>query len=212
MDIKQQFINFINQNNYPCIGARAAAKKNQLYFFIGEDLRDDKNDKAIINHIYQFIKFINNSLKTCIIIFKNSPSLTDSQFEDFLWQRLQALHHLDSIQYSWDPSVSSDVNDNNFSFCLGGKAFFIVGMHPNSSRKARQFAYPTLIFNLHEQFEQLKKENRYLAMRDKIRENDLFFSGSINPMLQDFGTMSEALQYSGRLVCDTHCCPFKADS
>ena len=48
MDIKQQFINFIDQDNYPCIGARAAAKKNQLYFFIGEDLRHLESPKFFV--------------------------------------------------------------------------------------------------------------------------------------------------------------------
>jgi uncharacterized protein len=212
MKIQEQFIQFIQHADFPCIGARAAAKKKQLYFFIGEDLRSNQNDTAIVNHVYQFIKLTENALKTCIIIFKEPYNLSEKEFEGYLWQRLQALHHLDSIHHLWDPSVNSDVTHNNFSFSLGGQAFFIVGMHPHSSRKARQFTYPTLVFNLHEQFEQLKQENHYETMKNKIRENELEFCGSINPMLKDFGTQSEAVQYSGRTVEDNFCCPFKTSS
>lgn len=35
-------------------------------------------------------------------------------------------------------------------------------------------------------------------MRTKIRERDIKYSGSVNPMVNDFGEDSEALQYSGR--------------
>ena len=34
-----------------------------------------------------------------------------------------------------------------------GEAFFVVGQHPGASRTARRYTRPTLIFNLHDQFE-----------------------------------------------------------
>ena len=67
---------------------------------------------------------------------------------------LQKLHNHDDSQ--WEPNVSEDPNDSNFSFSIKGKAFYIVGMHPESSRMARRAPYCTVVFNLHWQFEKLR--------------------------------------------------------
>ena len=81
-------------------------------------------------------------------------------------------------------------------------------MHPNSSRKARKSPKPTLVFNLHSQFEKLREMGVYDQVRDRIRNRDLQKNGSINPMMMDFGKRSEAAQYSGREVNNNWECPF----
>lgn len=213
MNLDEEFNNFINQESFPCIGAKAALKKNQLHYLIAKDLRLNHDDQAILQHTYDFInrwKSNTQTLQTSIVLFQHPRFLMEVAFEDYLWKRLQSLHELDSQHYKWDSSVHSEVAHKKFSFSLGGHAFFVVGLHSQSSRKARAFAYPSLVFNLHEQFELLKKNGVYGLMRDKIRENDVLFSGSINPMLCDFGESSEALQYSGREVNQSFVCPFKA--
>jgi FPC/CPF motif-containing protein YcgG len=91
---------------------------------------------------------------------------------------------------------------------LIGKAFYVVGMHPNSSRIARQSPFPTIVFNLHWQFEKLRQMGSYETVRDRIRERDEELQGSMNPMLSDFGKGSEAKQYSGKKVDDNWKCPF----
>ena len=104
--------------------------------------------------------------------------------------------------------MSDDPKDENFSFSIAGKAFYVVGLHPNSSRKARQSPYTTLTFNLHWQFEKLREMGTYQKVRDRIRDRDVALQGSINPMLEDFGNNSEAKQYSGRKVDKEWKCPF----
>ena len=74
------------------------------------------------------------------------------------------------------------------------------GCTPRASRDARRTPTPTLVFNLHEQFEALRASGRFPRMRDKIRERDDQLQGSINPMVADHGETSEARQYSGRQV------------
>ncbi|QGN57407.1 hypothetical protein GKE56_05450 [Nostocoides sp. HKS02] len=59
---------------------------------------------------------------------------------------------------------------------------------------------PTLVFNLHEQFEQLRGSERFARMRDTIRRRDTELQGTVNPMVGDHGSESEARQYSGRHV------------
>jgi len=84
----------------------------------------------------------------------------------------------------------------------------VVGLHPRASRRARRFAAPALVFNLHDQFERLRADGRYETLRRTILARDLAFSGSLNPMLARFGEVSEARQYSGRAVEPGWSCPF----
>jgi FPC/CPF motif-containing protein YcgG len=74
---------------------------------------------------------------------------------------------------------------------------------------ARRFPNPTLVFNLHDQFERLREEGRYEKMREKILTRDKEIAGDINPMLARHGEASEARQYSGRQVGPEWKCPFK---
>lgn len=137
-------------------------------------------------------------------------ALTEPAFEQALWQRLQALHALDRRQFGWDRQVSSDPASPHFSMSLGGKAFYVVGLHPAASRPARRYRQPALVFNLHSQFEQLRADGRYRKLRAAIIERDLACAGSVNPMLSMHGKGPEAPQYSGRRVEADWVCPFHA--
>ena len=81
-------------------------------------------------------------------------------------------------------------------------------MQKPASRPARRAPYPTLVFNLHDQFEQLRAAGRYERMREAILARDEKLAGSINPMLARHGEASEARQYSGRAVGEEWRCPF----
>jgi FPC/CPF motif-containing protein YcgG len=136
--------------------------------------------------------------------------LSESQFENLLWQQLRALHEADSKYFDWDAQVSSNPSDPHFSFSFGGRAFYVIGLHANSSREARRFKWPALVFNPHEQFQRLRADGKWKRMQETIRERDLALQGSINPMLSDFGETSEARQYSGRAVANDWKAPFPA--
>jgi len=105
--------------------------------------------------------------------------------------------------------VSPDPEDANFAVSFAGQAFFIVGLHPGATRPARRFAYPTIIFNLHAQFVELRKQGRYERMREQIIKRDIDLAGTVNPMLTAHGERSAARQYSGRAVSETWACPFR---
>jgi len=123
---------------------------------------------------------------------------------------LQALHDKDSIDFDWDKNVSSDPASPQFSMSIGGKAFYVVGLHPNSSRTARSFEKPVMIFNLHSQFELLRDEGSYRRIRQTILKRHEALDGEHNPMLAVHGESSEALQYSGRKLENDWKCPFHA--
>ena len=83
-----------------------------------------------------------------------------------------------------DPHVSNNPHDDKFSFSIAGKSFYTLGLHPNSSRKERRGPYLAIAFNLHWQFEKLRKMGIYDRVRNSIIERYEQFSESINPMLE----------------------------
>ena len=56
--------------------------------------------------------------------------------------RHHAVHEADPEGARWADGVSPDPDDAHFSFSVGGRAFFVVGLHPLSSRLARRFRWP----------------------------------------------------------------------
>lgn len=120
---------------------------------------------------------------------------------------MQALTNLDARQYPYDQRVDADVDSPYFSFSLKAEAFYIIGLHPANSRLARQFPYAGMVFNAHAQFEKLREANHYVKMQQVVRMRDLVYSGSVNPMLSDFGNASEAMQYTGKQYDKSWKCP-----
>lgn len=145
---------------------------------------------------------------TFIAIFQDPLPVNELDHEASMWRLLQNLHDEDKMHCSWDSMVSSDPNDPDFSFSVGGKALFLVGMHGESSRTSRRFRYPAIAFNSHDQFEDLRLRQRFVSVQQTIRNNDIKIQGAINPSLANYGADSEAKQYSGRLVEQNWVCPF----
>ena len=199
----------IADDNFPCLMGKSTLKSDTLKVIDYQYFNSVEFTRKLYQDLLQFTKSINSNSKkfySFIASFSLEKMKSEKQFETIMWQQLQLLHSMDN--YSWDGSVSDNPEDNNFSFSVGGKAFYIVGMHPKSSRISRQCPIPALVFNLHYQFENLKTSGKYQVMKQKIRDNDLGIQGAPNPMLEDFGSNSEARQYSGRAVEDKWKCPF----
>ena len=108
---------------------------------------------------------------------RRAPRDDELQFEKLLWQQLRRLHELDAAHFDWDPNVRSDPADPHFSFSFGGQALYVIGMHANSSREARRFPWPALVFNPHEQFERLRADGKWKRMQETIRARDLAAAG-----------------------------------
>ena len=205
----KKFRDFIIKNDHPCIMAQTVFSMDKVEIHNYENFGSLETAQRILNDLKQYLEnydFTSNDFYTFIAAFPEKKNYSEEQFEKLLWKQLQALHQVDD--QDWDPEVSKDPESKDFSFSIAGKAFYMVGLHPNSSRKARQSPYPALTFNLHWQFEKLREMGAYQNVRDKIRERDIELQGSINPMLEDFGERSEARQYSGRKVGEEWKCPF----
>jgi len=208
-DIESKYRDYVKSDQHPCIIAKSLFNDNSYSLYYYESMKQDSVAKTINEDIKDFISnydFNSNTFESFIACFKNDHFETELNFEIALWDLLQRIHEHDSID--WDESVSSDIDDKNFSFSIQGKAFYIVGLHPNSSRISRRSPYVTVVFNLHWQFEKLREMGTFKRVRNRIRKNDKRIQGSINPVLEDFGQDSEVRQYSGRNVDDSWSCPF----
>lgn len=211
-NIIAEFESFINEKSYPCVAARAAISRGHVPCFIAADIRSDKDDEGILQFIYDFISHFRNaknSLHSAAVIFKNPEMISEEMYETFFWKRLQAWWNIDAAEFPYDQHVSADPADRHFSFSLGEEAFFIIGLHPGSPRAARRFKFPAIIFNPHVQFDHLREAGQYEKMKDIVRKRDKQYSGSINPVLHDFGETSEAMQYTGRQYDGQWTCPLK---
>lgn len=209
ISIEQEFKEFIIDKNHPCIMANTVFAMNDYELYIHDKLGSKGTAKKLLEELRAYLEdydFSDNKFKTFIAVFPESEVASEVEFENLLWRQLQFIHDVDSDQ--WDPRVSNDPENSRFSFSIGGRAFYVIGMHPKSSRMARRAPYTTLVFNLHWQFEKLREMGAYQKVRDKIRERDAALQGDINPVLADFGDSSEARQYSGRNVGEAWKCPF----
>ena len=207
-----EYREFIENKEFACVAAKAALAKQQIECFVAVNMACPDDDIAILNFLYSFIDKYRQSdelYHSAAVIFQQPASLSEELFDTLLWQRLQALHDIDSKQFTYDERVNNNPFSSSFSFSLKQEAFFIVGLHPQSSRTTRQFKYPALVFNPHLQFEQLRETFKYQHLKSAIRKRDIIHSGSINPMLEDFGEVSEVFQYSGRRYDSLWQCPLK---
>ena len=210
----RELYTFIEEKGYPCIGAKASVALDQMKGLVVPHMACPAHDHLILNFLYSFVDSYRADTAhsyltyySAAVVFQQPVLMQETMFDTLLWQRLQALANLDAEHYAYDTRVEADPDSPNFSFSLKEEAFLIIGLHPGASREARRFKYPALIFNLHEQFDKLRKLNRYETMKKTIRRRDKELSGASNPMLSDFGSSSEVYQYSGRRYDKDWRCP-----
>ena len=212
-DAEEAFLSMIADSAFPCVGAKSAAARGSLQVVRARDITSAWNDLEITHDLLEWswrYKDEREGLRSLAVIFDGPTGLTEREFEQAMWQRLQSIADKDAwLGQQPDERVSGDPDDPHFSLTFGGEAYFVVGLHPNASRPARRFELPVLVFNLHDQFERLRAEGRYEKMREKIIARDVALAGTPNPMLERHGDASAARQFSGRAVNDDWKCPFR---
>lgn len=198
---------------FPCVAARSAFNRGGYRFGLYDALGAPESAAAVCHDLYEFSREfpeVDDRFVTFVAAFR-APAIDDeAHFERLLWRQLQHMHDLDARHFAWNEAVSSDPDSPHFSFSIGGRAFFVVGLNAKASRLARRSDWTLVAFNFHEQFERLRTRGKYESMQRAIRTRDLAQQGALNPMLDDFGSRSETRQYSGRAVPDDWRCPFRA--
>lgn len=201
---------FVTSNGFSCVGAKAAIRSEGYRFGYYGRMRDERITHGLARDLCAFVaEFPHMAVryKTFVAVF-GEESMDEAAFEQALWQQLQMLHELDAQHFAWDTNVSNNPADTNFAFSFAGSAFFVVGLHPKSSRISRRFSQPALAFNAHRQFRSLRETGHFQRIQNEVRKRELAIQGSLNPNLAEFGTASEARQYAGRKIDDAWRCPF----
>ena len=202
---------FVQAPRFPCVGARSAFNKDRARFGLYQGLGRGHAVDALCEDLECFSQEFpdpGTEAVTFVAMFDEVVA-TEAQFVERMWQHLQAVHEYDHKEFAWDAAVSSDASHSDFSFSVAGRAFFVVGLSPVSSRLARRAPMPCLVFNFHDQFQTLRGSGKYALMQEAIRKRDMALQGSINPVLAGFGDASEARQYSGQDVSQEWKCPFR---
>jgi FPC/CPF motif-containing protein YcgG len=204
-----EFREFVQRPDFPCLGAKSVVRLNSYRLELYGALGSEGDAARLVSDLANFSDAPGDDRLTAFIaVFPASPPKDEIDFERRLWKQLQLLHEADPHHGRSAAGVSSDPDDPHFSFSVGGRAFFVVGLNPGSSRVARRFAWPALVFNPHEQFARLREQGRFDGFRSAIRARDTALQGTENPNLADFGERSEARQYSGRQTEADWKCPF----
>jgi FPC/CPF motif-containing protein YcgG len=212
--VRDAFNAFVADPRYPCLAAKGLGGRDDYELHVFGSLGSAPASRALAARLGAFARDArrlgrDDALTAFVAVFPRHRPRGEAEFERRLWKQLQQLHDRDDPAPGWDRSVSDDPDDPRFAFSFAGCALFVIGLHPDSSRLARRFAWPTLVFNPHVQFERLRDQGLFERLRDRIRERDAALQGSINPSVADFGEVSEARQYSGRDTTNRSWrCPF----
>ncbi|MBS0273915.1 MAG: YqcI/YcgG family protein [Proteobacteria bacterium] len=208
-----QLVSLIENPAFPCVGAKSAFGRRTYRAGLLGMMATIETTEHLYEHLKQFIKEQDSKeltppFTTYAAIFEAPIVRSESETHEMVWKQLQMLHEVDALSHKYAPNVSSHVDDKDFAFSVCGRPFFIVGLNPFATRWSRRFAYLTLVFNAHFQFEELRKRNVFNKIQSEIRTRDVKLQGSLNPNLSDHGMASEALQYSGMELDDVRKCPF----
>ena len=214
-DLGESFLEFIDSDTYPCVGAKSALARDSIETREFGTLGDSDNDEPMLDGLSQFVSMIESPacdqdiVHSYVALFRGPHEMTEKRFESLLWSQLWGVHELDLMAGNPPASdVSSDPASPRFSLSMAGHPFFVIGLHARASRMARRFSHPALVFNSHRQFEKLREDGRYWKIQAATRQRELALQGSVNPNLADFGESSEARQYSGREVEADWQCPY----
>ena len=204
----------VSDVNYPCVMARSVFNREAFRMSTYGRLGEPGNAEMLCRDLHEFNREFPvpvSGAVSFIACFDGPSAVDEASFERQLWSQLQSLHRVDQRYCDWAPDVDSDPASPNFSFSVAERGFFVIGMHPGASRLSRRTPMPVIVFNLHEQFVELRSTGKFEGIRDTVRSRDERLQGSVNPMAADFGAGSEAAQYSGRAVSNEWKCPFHVE-
>ena len=222
--MESQIEAMLTQKNYPCVAAlRSFFRQDYLVGFYDEfgTGNDWQALRADLLYFLERVKTTRSPYLTMWAIFPDTASTDEATFERAMWNELSHLTSLESRASDWGdagPARSEaegeslpeemDPSSRSFSLRLGGEALFVVGLHPNASRRGRRFPFTAFVINAFSQFEKLEETGTYGRMVALNRARDEAFHGDANPMSVKHGDAWEAIQFSGRTNDDAWKCPF----
>ena len=86
--LAQKFMAFVNDDDFPCVGAKSALASQHLHFCIASDIRSTWDDLRIHREIERFVRIAKadkTGFWSCVILFEDSSPMTERHFERALW-------------------------------------------------------------------------------------------------------------------------------
>ncbi len=156
--VSPEIKNFVTQPNYPSIALQSYHQDDYqvgIYkkFGTGESWQNLRKDLLF------FVKQQKQTSSPYLSFWAvfESEDFSEADFEAALWIELSMLTTEADRATNWAQSISRESQDPSFRISLSGTDFFVRGLHSQSSHLGRRFAYPTLIFNVFDQTEQIDR-------------------------------------------------------
>lgn len=193
---------------FPCLGGASAIRRGQYRFGWYPRLGSAEAVSSCAEDLTRFVVDFPESahpVAVHVAVFDGPGGLGEEEFELLLWRQLACMRLADEAGGCAGGPASAELSDElaDPGFFFGHRNFFVVGMHSGSSRKARTFPWPALIFNSLSHMGPLQQVGSYVSMQEKIRLRDRRLQGSINPSLSS----PRVAQFSGRAVTSDWKCP-----
>ncbi|MGW1378857.1 guanitoxin biosynthesis heme-dependent pre-guanitoxin N-hydroxylase GntA [Streptomyces sp. NPDC002446] len=209
--VRAELERFIQTREFSCLGARAALKRGTMthrhYRRMGEEASARENLRDLVEYVEAVRPQLSDqSFRTFVATFDEPGTVDELVYEGLMWQHLQLMHDLDSRVFGLDAGASSDPGRADFGFHAGGHAFFVVGMHPGSSRASRRSSMPAIVFNSLAQFVLLGE--KFFSMQEAIRRREERNNGSVNPSFTVYEYEQPARHFSGRFTEEDWKCPY----
>src|SRR6476620_6336695 len=109
--IIEEYLEYLRNKEFPCIGAKAALAKQQVRCMVAAHMACPKDDQAILEFLYFFVDDYRRSgelYQSAAIIFQQPTFLNEELFDKLLWQRLQSLSDMDANNFEYDKRVNID--------------------------------------------------------------------------------------------------------
>ncbi|KAJ7051556.1 YqcI/YcgG family-domain-containing protein [Mycena amicta] len=186
-DVAAAFRGWALSTNLPCVIAKAALARG-IYTICTcpAPLGDASNAPVIAQAFNLFITrqteawAADNRYTTFVAVFPKTPRFADERdYEMALMQQLQTLLYIDTA--AWPSDLPRDAQHKEFSFAFGGRGYFTVGLHPDSSRPGRRFEHAAIAFNANQQFARMRQVDEFEIVRRIVRKRDEKQHGSTNP-------------------------------
>lgn len=204
---------FLLGDSFACLAGRSAWRQGGIthrhYTWFGDDAAAEQMAADLQTYV-EAVDWDAKPFTSFVATFSGPLQLEETEFEQLLWQHLQAVHDHDSRSHAWAEGYDPDPSSGAFAYSVAGHPFFVIGLHETHRRIGRRPPFPMLAFNSHDQFNRIKAAGLWDRLQEKIRKQDILLQGDINPNLLEYEKLSEARRYSGRPKPSDWACPFSA--
>src|SRR5580658_6390696 len=97
--LAEKFRAFVRDRAFPCVGAKSAIGRGQMKFIVARDILSSWDDLRIYIALLEFAIAYRDSPKlfqSFVVLFEQPALITEDQFEEALWTRVQSLTDKDA--------------------------------------------------------------------------------------------------------------------